>query len=201
MIETHIYWVFLEGNYAYKIKKPIRTSFLDYATLALRKQYCGEPVEYAIQMKRFPANSPLSDRLKHGMVTLGHVRQLAGDIANFHQSAAQAEVESLFGSPDLIYNAGKAPLGILPFEECVFDWGDDKSPRHDWNLVIYELHIRGFKRDPNSGIESSRQGTFLGVVDKIPYLEEEKVSGLFSLVFIWNRFDGDTFRICVNTMA
>ena len=42
MIETHISWVFLAGNYAYKIKKPIRTSFLDYTTLALRKQYCEE---------------------------------------------------------------------------------------------------------------------------------------------------------------
>lgn len=136
VIETHISWVFLAGNYAYKIKKPIRTSFLDYTTLAMRKQYCeeelrlnkrfaadlylgmvaivdnnghlfidrcGEPVEYAVQMKRFPANSLLSDRLEHGMVTLRHVRQLAGGIADFHQSAAQAEVESLFGSPDLIY--------------------------------------------------------------------------------------------------
>jgi len=64
---------------------------------------CGQPVEYAVQMKRFPANSLLSDRLEHGMVTLRHVRQLASDIADFHQSAAQAEVKSLFGSPDLIY--------------------------------------------------------------------------------------------------
>ncbi|MDZ4851388.1 MAG: isoamylase [Pirellulaceae bacterium] len=75
-------------------------------------------------------------------------------------------------------NAGKAPLGILPFEECVFDWGDDLSPRHDWNLVIYEMHVRGFTRNPNSGIESSRQGTFLGIVDKIPYLKELGVTAV-----------------------
>ena len=40
--ETHISWVFLAGDFAYKIKKPIKNSFIDYSTLALRKHYCEE---------------------------------------------------------------------------------------------------------------------------------------------------------------
>jgi aminoglycoside phosphotransferase family enzyme/predicted kinase len=40
--ETHISWVLLTGEYAYKIKKPIRLSFLDYSTLARRRQLCEE---------------------------------------------------------------------------------------------------------------------------------------------------------------
>lgn len=40
--ETHISWVFLAGQYAYKVKKPITTEFLDYGSLALRKRMCEE---------------------------------------------------------------------------------------------------------------------------------------------------------------
>lgn len=42
IIETHISWVFLTGEYAYKIKKPIRLEFLDFSTLELRRQWCTE---------------------------------------------------------------------------------------------------------------------------------------------------------------
>ncbi len=38
--ETHISFVFLAGEFAYKIKKAIRTPFLDYSTLALRRRDC-----------------------------------------------------------------------------------------------------------------------------------------------------------------
>ena len=40
--ETHISWVILAGNYAYKIKKPIKTEFLDYGSLAKRHHCCCE---------------------------------------------------------------------------------------------------------------------------------------------------------------
>ncbi len=40
LIETHISWVLLAGEFAYKIKKPIRNHFLDYSTLELRKLCC-----------------------------------------------------------------------------------------------------------------------------------------------------------------
>jgi aminoglycoside phosphotransferase family enzyme len=42
VIETHISWVLLTGPFAYKIKKPVRFSFLDFSSLSLRKQYCEE---------------------------------------------------------------------------------------------------------------------------------------------------------------
>lgn len=41
-IETHISWVLLAGDHAYKFKKPIRLDFLDYSTLALRRAACDE---------------------------------------------------------------------------------------------------------------------------------------------------------------
>lgn len=40
LIETHISWVVLAGDFAYKIKKPIRNSFLDYSTQEARARFC-----------------------------------------------------------------------------------------------------------------------------------------------------------------
>ncbi len=40
--ETHISWVFLAGDWAYKVKKPIKTDFLDYSTLDRREALCHE---------------------------------------------------------------------------------------------------------------------------------------------------------------
>ena len=40
LVETHISWVLLTGNYAYKIKKPVDLGFLDFSTLARRQQDC-----------------------------------------------------------------------------------------------------------------------------------------------------------------
>jgi aminoglycoside phosphotransferase family enzyme len=45
MQETHISWVILSGNDVYKIKKPVRFSFLDFSTLDLRQSYCHREIE------------------------------------------------------------------------------------------------------------------------------------------------------------
>ncbi len=44
LIETHISWVLLAGDYAYKIKKPVDLGFLDFSTLELRLHACEEEV-------------------------------------------------------------------------------------------------------------------------------------------------------------
>ncbi len=44
VIETHISWVILTGDYAYKVKKPVALGFLDFSTLEDRRRYCEEEV-------------------------------------------------------------------------------------------------------------------------------------------------------------
>jgi len=44
LIQTHISYVLLAGDYAYKIKKPVDMGFLDYTTLEKRRLYCQEEV-------------------------------------------------------------------------------------------------------------------------------------------------------------
>ncbi|MDX1666340.1 MAG: hypothetical protein R3350_03890, partial [Saprospiraceae bacterium] len=45
LIETHISWVLLTPRFAYKIKKPINYSFLDFSTMERRKYYCQRELE------------------------------------------------------------------------------------------------------------------------------------------------------------
>jgi hypothetical protein len=42
IVETHISWILLTGDFAYKIKKPVKFGFLDFSTLQLRRHYCAE---------------------------------------------------------------------------------------------------------------------------------------------------------------
>jgi aminoglycoside phosphotransferase family enzyme/predicted kinase len=44
MVQTHISWVLLAGDYAYKIKKPVDFGFVDYSTLERRRVMCEEEV-------------------------------------------------------------------------------------------------------------------------------------------------------------
>ena len=54
----------------------------------------------------------------------------------------------------------------------MFDWSEDRRPRHQSDTIIYELHVRGFTINPNSGVSPERRGTFAGLVEKIPYLKD-----------------------------
>ncbi len=69
-------------------------------------------------------------------------------------------------------NAGRAPLGVLSAHRPIFDWDGDRGLRHESDGVIYELHVKGFTKNPNSGVDPSRAGTYAGLVEKIPYLRE-----------------------------
>ena len=42
VLETHISWVLLAGDFAYKIKKPVNLGFLDFSTLEKRRHFCFE---------------------------------------------------------------------------------------------------------------------------------------------------------------
>ncbi len=42
LMETHISWIILTGDFVYKIKKPVNFGFLDFSTLAKRKHFCLE---------------------------------------------------------------------------------------------------------------------------------------------------------------
>ena len=71
-------------------------------------------------------------------------------------------------------NCAQALRGVVvdthPYE---YDWEGDRPLRTPYaSSVIYELHVGGFTKNPNSDLPDHQRGTFAGLIDKIPYLQE-----------------------------
>jgi glycogen operon protein len=75
-------------------------------------------------------------------------------------------------------NAATALKSVLT-DPLAYDWGDDRPPRTPFaKTIIYEVHVGNFTRHPNSGVGSGRRGTFAGLIEKIPYLQDLGVTAL-----------------------
>ncbi|MGZ8269160.1 MAG: hypothetical protein ACXW20_16235, partial [Burkholderiales bacterium] len=68
-------------------------------------------------------------------------------------------------------NAGVAMKSVIA-DLRAYDWeGDAPLNLPAERSVIYEMHVRGFTRDPSSGVSPDKRGTYAGLVEKIPYLQ------------------------------
>jgi aminoglycoside phosphotransferase family enzyme/predicted kinase len=118
-IDTHISTVWLAGDHAYKLKKPVQLPFLDFSTLELRCNFLaeelrlnqrtapdiyldllpvtgsaaapllggsGEPIDWVLRMRRFPAGALLSERAGRGELQPAQIDALAEHVAAFHRS-------------------------------------------------------------------------------------------------------------------
>ncbi len=75
-------------------------------------------------------------------------------------------------------NAAAALKGVV-VDPSAYDWeGDAPLRRPAVRTVVYEMHVRGFTRHPNSGVAEARRGTYAGLVEKIPYLRDLGVTAV-----------------------
>ncbi|NET31577.1 MAG: glycogen debranching protein GlgX, partial [Cyanothece sp. SIO1E1] len=73
-------------------------------------------------------------------------------------------------SPD--DNCAQALKGVV-VDPSTYNWENDAHPRTPYaTTVIYELHVGGFTRSPNSGVAPEQRGTYAGLIEKIPYLQD-----------------------------
>ena len=60
-----------------------------------------------------------------------------------------------------------------------YDWeGDAPIERSFSQTVIYEMHLAGFTKHPSSGIAPEKRGTYAGLMEKIPYLQDLGVTAV-----------------------
>ncbi|MCK6466743.1 MAG: glycogen debranching protein GlgX [Candidatus Brocadia sinica] len=60
-----------------------------------------------------------------------------------------------------------------------YNWeGDTSIKRPSSRTIIYEMHVRGFTRHPSSGVSEKARGTYAGLIEKIPYLQELGVTAV-----------------------
>src|SRR6266436_4357128 len=75
-------------------------------------------------------------------------------------------------------NAAKAMKSVV-VDVHTYDWeGDTPLQRPSSRTIVYEMHVRGFTRHPSSGVAEKRRGTFPGVIEKIPYLQQVGITAV-----------------------
>src|SRR5262249_40326188 len=69
-------------------------------------------------------------------------------------------------------NAANAMKSVVA-DPDTYDWeGDTPLQRPSSRTIIYEMHVRGFTRHPSSGVSETTRGTYAGLIEKIPYLQQ-----------------------------
>ncbi len=75
-------------------------------------------------------------------------------------------------------NAAQAMKSVV-IDADDYDWEGDEPLRRPFNqTIIYEMHVRGFTRHPSSGVTPARRGTYAGLIEKIPYLQQLGVTAV-----------------------
>jgi len=164
LIQTHVSFVLLAGDYAYKIKKPVNFGFLNFSTLARRRYYCrqevvlnsrlcsdtylgvvpireaggrfaingsGRIVEYAVWMRRLPAERMMDRLLANGEVTEGMLEALACRLEEFHAAAGTSRRIAEYGDWAIRYAWGENIRQWAPYV------GQTVSPEQDAVLRAY----------------------------------------------------------------
>ena len=90
-----------------------------------------------------------------------------------------------------------AAMKSVVVDPGAYDWeGDRPLCRPSSQTVVYEMHVRGFTRHPSSGVPESTRGTYAGLIEKIPYLQELGVTAVELLpVFQFDALDSPAGRV------
>ena len=75
-------------------------------------------------------------------------------------------------------NAATAMKSVLA-DPRAYDWEGDVPLNRPWaRTIIYETHLRGFTAHSSSGLPEWKRGTYAGLIDKIPYLQQLGISAV-----------------------
>lgn len=173
--ETHISWVFLGTEDAFKVKKPVSLGFLDFTTLPKRREACeaevhlnrrlapdvylgvvpvtldpygrhrfggeGEPVDWAVSMKRLPDSHRADVLLERGDLTMESIERVAARVARFHRESGPSALAEPFGTIDAIrFNV------LENFEQTESTIGEYLAAEQVKELEAWQLRFLSEKR-------------------------------------------------------
>ena len=109
-----------------------------------------------------PTNPTPGDMFDENKLLIDPYSRVLGGYKNYSRQAAKMPEN----------NFGKALKSVV-IDPHKFDWEGDTPIQRPYSAsIIYEMHVGGFTKNPNSGIQKSKRGTYLGLIEKIPYLKE-----------------------------
>jgi isoamylase len=131
-------------------------------------------IEYGYRVERQPNDAPLLHRYDSKLILIDpYVRALSGGNQWGEQPLPSTSHSPLNHRHSLI-------------ARDYYDWEDDQPLNiHLADSIIYELHVRGFTHHPSARV--SHPGTFSGLIEKIPYLQELGITAVELLPI--NEFD------------
>jgi isoamylase len=88
-------------------------------------------------------------------------------------------------------NAATALKSVV-VDPGTYDWEGDQPVRRPFaKTIIYELHCGGFTKHPSSGVAAAKRGTYVGLIEKIPYLRDLGITAVELLpIFAFDEQDG-----------
>ena len=107
-------------------------------------------------------------RFDSGKVLLDPYGRAAVVPKNYSREAARMEGD----------NAAAAIKSVVT-DPSGYDWeGDTPLNLPASRMIVYEMHARGFTRHPSSGVAEKNRGTFAGLIEKISYLKELRITAV-----------------------
>jgi aminoglycoside phosphotransferase family enzyme/predicted kinase len=160
LVETHISWVLLTGDYAYKIKRPVSYPFVDLKSPERRAFYCAEELRLN---RRFAPELYLhvcEVREEGGSVRIGGSGRVVEHCVKMRQFSRDQELDRLLDAgqiePDALAAFGRELALIharLPVAEPSQPWGTAEQVRRGMlaNIEQYEQAAQraGLRADPN----------------------------------------------------
>jgi len=220
LIQTHVSWIFLAGDTAYKIKKPVDFGFLNFSTIDRRRFYCHEEVrlnsrlcpeiyqgvvevreapggaaffgdgpviDYAVKMRRLPAERMLDRLVDRGGVTVDDMRAVARVIAAFHRTAATSPTISEYGQRERImanWQENFAQSAAAP-----------QAPLSSQELEVIRKWVSSFVESRGDVFEKRIAGGFIRECDGDIHLENICLTGGMTYIFDCIEFN-ERFRYC-----
>jgi isoamylase len=112
----------------------------------------------------------------------------------YGRAVAVADGKSREAASRLGDNTASAMKSVVA-DPSTYDWEGDAPLKHSFTrTVIYEMHVGGFTRHPNSRLAPGLRGTYAGLIAKIPCLRELGITAVELLpVFQFDTQEGPQF--------
>jgi isoamylase len=162
---------------------PIRNRTSDYWHVRVPGVRAGQIYGYRVHGPSDPANGMRFDPSK---VLLDPYGRAVVVPSNYSRDTARLEGD----------DTGSTMKSVV-VDPDAYDWdGDTPLHRPASRTIIYEMHVGGFTRHPSSGVPDERRGTYAGLIDKIPYLQQLGITAVELLpVFQFDAQDAPPGRV------
>lgn len=187
LVQTHVSWVLLTGEFAYKIKRPVRYPFLDLTSEAQRAFFCHE--ELRLNRRFAPALylGVCDITLRDGQVFIGGPGNVIERCVRMRQFSGERELDRLLANdavaPEVLYVFGRELAEIhdsLPVATSDQPWGhaDGVTKVLLDNVAGYEEATQGMRlRTAQDAAKSLREAFAERLKELAPLIEARRAGG------------------------